>query len=76
MTGPVSKTSSESKKRVSVTKKTVAQKSPESTTRSTSNKQTVSDSNKQPASKKSVSKTIEDLNSQDYPLHPERIWPD
>ena len=76
MTNPVGKTQSTRKKRASTAKKAVAQKTKAETTSATSKKQnTVSDSKKVPAAK-SGSNTNQDLNSQNYPLHPERIWPD
>jgi hypothetical protein len=76
MTNPVGKTQSTRKKRVPTAKKAVAQKPKAETTSATPKKQnTVSDSKKEPVAK-SGSKTDQNLNSQNYPLHPERIWPD
>ena len=76
MTDPVGKTNSSRKKRVSTTKKAVAPTKTSGATGSSTKQSTVSGSIKKIIPSKSAFNTVEDLNSSNYPLHPERIWPD
>lgn len=76
MTDSVGKTNTSRKKRAPATKKAVAKKNTTTTDSSAPKKSDDSTGIKKNVPLQPDSNTKDDLNSLNYPLHPERIWPD